>query len=102
MEYTIKSGNPEKQRTACVVVGIHESRRMSPAAEQIDKASGGQLASLLRRGDMDGRAGQSLMLFDVPGTLCDRVLLIGCGRERGLASRRVAVEREHDRVRVDQ
>jgi len=83
MEYSIKSGNPEKQRSACVVVGIHESRRLSPSAEQIDKASGGQLTTLLRRGDMDGTAGQSLMLYDVPGTLCDRVLLIGCGRERG-------------------
>lgn len=83
MEYTIKSGNPEKQRSACVVVGIHESRKLSPSAGQIDKASGGHLTALLRRGDMDGRSGKSLMLYDVPGTLCDRVLLIGCGRERG-------------------
>ena len=39
MEFSVKSGNPEKQRTACVVVGIYEPRRLSVAAEQLDKAS---------------------------------------------------------------
>ncbi len=82
MEFLVKSGNPEKQRTACVVVGIFEPRRLSLAAEQLDKASDGFISSLIRRGDMEGRAGQTLLLYNVPGTLCDRVLLVGCGKER--------------------
>lgn len=82
MEFNVKSGNPEKQRTACVVVGVFEPRRLSLAAEQLDKASGGFIASLIRRGDIEGAPGQTLMLYNVPNTLCDRVLLIGCGKER--------------------
>ncbi|MQM37766.1 Cytosol aminopeptidase [wastewater metagenome] len=82
MEYSVKSGIPEKQRSACVVVGVFESRRLSAAAGQLDEASGGFLTQLLRRGDMEGRLGQTLMLTNVPDTLCDRVLLVGCGRER--------------------
>ncbi|WP_435101538.1 leucyl aminopeptidase [Arhodomonas sp. AD133] len=82
MEYSVKSGNPEKQRSACVVVGVFESRRLSSAAARIDEASGGFLTQLGRRGDMEGRLGQTLMLTNVPDTLCDRVLLVGCGRER--------------------
>ena len=31
MEFNVKSGNPEKQRTACVVVGVFESRKLSQA-----------------------------------------------------------------------
>ncbi len=84
MEFTVKSGNPEKQRTACVVVGVYEPRRPSPAAARLDEASGGHLGAVLRRGDLEGKPGQTLLLHQVPGTLCDRVLLVGCGREREL------------------
>jgi len=38
MEFVIKSGNPEKQRTACVIVGISETRRLSAAAKAVDDA----------------------------------------------------------------
>ncbi|MDS4032099.1 MAG: leucyl aminopeptidase [Candidatus Contendobacter sp.] len=88
MEFTVKSGNPEKQRTACLVLGVYESRRLTPAAEHFDTACGGYLGTLLRRGDLEGRVGQSLLLFNVPEALCERVLLVGCGREREVDSRR--------------
>ncbi|MDZ7810569.1 MAG: M17 family peptidase N-terminal domain-containing protein [Arhodomonas sp.] len=87
MEYAVKSGIPEKQRSACVVVGVFESRRLSTAASRLDEASGGFLTQLLRRGDMDGRAGQTLMLTNVPEMVCDRILLVGCGRERDFGDR---------------
>lgn len=82
MEFNVKSGSPSKQRTACVVVGIFEPRRLSPALESLDKASGGYLSNLLRRGDIEGKLGQTLLLHNVPKTLAERVLLVGCGKER--------------------
>ena len=82
MEISIKSGSPEKQRGACVVVGIFDHRKPSIAAEQIDKAANGYLTDILRRGDMDGKQGASLMLHNVPGIACERVLLVGLGKER--------------------
>ena len=88
MEFTVKSGNPEKQRTACLVLGVYESRRLTPAAEQLDAACSGALGNLLRRGDLEGKVGQSLLLFNVPEALCERVLLVGCGREREVDDRR--------------
>ena len=84
MEFTVKSGNPEKQRTACVVLGVFEPRRLSPVAEKLDEITGGYISNLIRRGDLEGKLGQTLLLHNVPNTLCDRVLLIGCGREREL------------------
>ena len=82
MEFSIKSGSPEKQRTACVVIGVYDSRKLSLAAEMLDKAAQGYLSELLRRGDMEGKAGNTLLLHKVPGTEADRVLLIGLGKER--------------------
>lgn len=84
MEFSVKSGQPEKQRTACLVLGVYEGRKLSDTADDLDKASNQYISNLLRRGDIEGKLGQSLMLYDVPGCLADRVLLIGCGKSSDL------------------
>ena len=82
MEFSIKSGSPEKQRSACVVVGVYESRKLTLAAELLDKAADGYISGIVRRGDMEGKSGSTLLLQNVPGTLCERVLLVGLGKEK--------------------
>ena len=82
MEYTAKSGTPEKQRSACLAVGVFESRKLSHVAQQIDQVSGGALAAVLRRGDMDGKVGQTLLLHNVTNIPSERILLVGCGKEK--------------------
>jgi leucyl aminopeptidase len=82
MEFTIKSGSPEKQRSACVVVGVFDNRKLSLSADLIDRASNGYISEIIRRGDMEGKLGATLLLHNVRGTLADRVLLIGLGKER--------------------
>jgi len=82
MEFFVKSGHPEKQRVGCVVVGIFERRKLPDPARRLDAASEGAISAVMRRGDMDGKAEQTLLLHNLPNTVCDRVLLVGCGRER--------------------
>lgn len=82
MEFSIKSGSPEKQRSACVVAGVFESRKFTLPAELLDNASDGYISEIVRRGDMEGKAGTTLLLHKVPGTLCERVLLVGLGKEK--------------------
>ena len=87
MEFSVKSGSPEKQRSACIVVGVYEPRRLSGIAELLDKISEGYISNLLRRGDLEGKPGQMLLLHHVPNVLSERVLLVGCGKERELDER---------------
>src|SRR5699024_8049467 len=82
MDFFVKSGHPEKQRVGCVVVGIFERRKPSAPAQKLDTASHGAIASVMRRGDMDGKVGQTLLLHRLQNMFCERVLLVGCGRER--------------------
>ncbi len=82
MEFSIKSGTPERQRSACVVVGVYEPRKLSPAAEIIDNAAQQFLSEILRRGDMEGKANTTLLLHGVPGVEAARILLVGLGKER--------------------
>ena len=82
MEYTVKSGDPEKQRIACVGIGLYEGRKLSPSGKRLDEAAQGALTALLRRGDIEGKSGQHLLLHNPQGLLCERLLLIGCGKEK--------------------
>ena len=80
MDFSIKNVQPETVRTACVVVPIYRNRKLSDAAQAIDRTSGGQLSRILRQSDFDAAPGTSLMLFDVSGIACARVLLMGVGK----------------------
>jgi len=107
LEFSTKSGSPEKQRSACVVLGVFEPRRLTLAAQLLDKAAAGHISEILRRGDMTGKAGSTLLLHNVPGTLCERVLLVGLGKEREFHEReygsaiRLAVKTLGDTGAVD-
>jgi leucyl aminopeptidase len=88
MNFSVSNTDPEKQKTPCVVVGLYESRRLSPQGRQLDRAAKGYLSKILKRGDIDGKAGQALLLHNVPHTRCDRVLLVGCGHEKDFGDAR--------------
>ncbi|XNM82391.1 M17 family peptidase N-terminal domain-containing protein [Escherichia coli] len=76
MEFSVKSGSPEKQRSACIVVGVFEPRRLSPIAEQLDKISDGYISALLRRGELEGKPGQTLLLHHAPNVSSDASSLL--------------------------
>ncbi len=80
MEFSIKTGSPEKQRSDCIVVGVFEGGKLSGAAQALDKASRNYLGNLIAHGDMDGKAATTLMLHHVPNVLSERVLLVGLGK----------------------
>ena len=87
MEFSIKSRSPEKLRTACAVLGVYEQDKLTDAAKAIDTASGGVLTDMLKRGDLEGSAGSTLMLHRLQGLPCERVLLVGLGKERDLCEK---------------
>ena len=82
VEFSIKTSSPESVRTDCIVIGVFERRELSAAGAALDRAARGHLSAILKRGDMDGRAGATLMLHHVPHIAAARVLLVGLGRER--------------------
>jgi len=79
MEFSIKTGPLEKQRTHCIMVGVLETRKLSPSAATLDEVSGGYLSAVLKKGDLEGKLGQTLVLHQVPNLQAERVLLVGCG-----------------------
>jgi leucyl aminopeptidase len=69
----------------CIVIGVFEEGELSGEAQSIDAASSGRLKKLLARGDFPGRAGETLLLPDLPGIQASRVLLTGLGAKKNFA-----------------
>lgn len=82
MEYVVKSGAADKLKTGCLIVGVWERRSLTEAGQAIDTASSGMLSAVLKRGELDGKLGDTVMLHQVAGIAAERVLLVGLGRER--------------------
>ena len=81
MEFSIKNGNPEKQRHDCIIVGVFEGGKLSDAAKSIDDLSSNAITSVLKSGDLDGKLATCLLLHALPAITARRVLLVGLGKQ---------------------
>jgi leucyl aminopeptidase len=85
MDFITRVGAPQAQKVGCVVLAVYEKNKLSRAAQAVDAASKGAIARALKRGDIVGKPGQMVMLYEVPGVAAERVLLVGLG-ESGKAT----------------
>ena len=88
MDFSVKTGDADKQRSQCVVVGVFSPRRLSPAAERLDKASRGQLTELLKQGDIATDCGRTTLVHQPRGRVqAERILVVGCGKAKDFDAR---------------
>jgi leucyl aminopeptidase len=81
MEFSIKSGKPEKQASDCIIVGVYEAGVLTPSANAVNESSSGFLSKLIKQGDMDGKLASTLLLHGINGVDSPRVLLVGLGKQ---------------------
>ncbi|NQY27498.1 MAG: leucyl aminopeptidase [Piscirickettsiaceae bacterium] len=81
MQYFVTTKTPITQESDCIVVAIFADGELSPSATIINEQSQGYINKIIERGDMSGKAGQTLLLQDVAGITSPRVLLVGCGKK---------------------
>lgn len=85
MECTTKAiSQPESLRSQCLIVPIFSEGKLSKAATAINKHCGGRLRTLVKRGDIEGKPGQLLLIPALENIKAERVLLLGCGKGKQL------------------
>lgn len=107
MDYQAKSNKIETLASSCLVVGVFKAkqRRLSDNAARLDRAGNKAISTVLKKGDLDGSVGSTLMLYDPEGLRAQRILLVGLG-ERGkvdatvLRKAAAAVARQADRNKI--
>jgi leucyl aminopeptidase len=81
MEFSIKNGNPEKQKADCVIVGVFEERKLSESAKIIDATANKAISAVLKTGDFEGKLNATLVLHGLTGIAATRVMLVGLGKQ---------------------
>lgn len=91
MDFSIKSIDAKSAstahkaiKTACIVVGVFENKKLSVAATALDAS--GAIAAALKSGDITGKAGSSLLLRNISDIAAERVLLVGLGEASELVT----------------
>lgn len=81
MEFTIKTGSPEKLATGAIVVAAYAGGDSPDVAfAALDRAADGKLTALIQRGDLEERAGSLLVVPDLPGSKAERVVVVSLGQ----------------------
>ncbi|MGH8462656.1 MAG: leucyl aminopeptidase, partial [Pseudomonas sp.] len=87
MDLVVKSVAAASLKTATLVLAVGEGRKLGASAKAVDDASNGALSAVLKRGDLTGKLGQTLLLQSLPAIKAERVLLVGVGKEAELGDR---------------
>ncbi|UCH74304.1 MAG: leucyl aminopeptidase [Rhodospirillales bacterium] len=79
----ISFAEPALPDKGAVVVLVADGRKLSPAARELDKKTGGAVARAIKASRFEGKKGQFLELVAPAGTGLDRALLAGVNKEFG-------------------
>jgi leucyl aminopeptidase len=79
MELNAVVASVARQRTDCAIVGVYEKGTLSATAKELDKKLSGQLTRLIKQGDLRGKQGETLLLPELSGAPCSRVVIVGLG-----------------------
>ena len=84
MDYSTKCDSLDKLSGDCLVLGFYQKRKLCPTTATIDEMLGGLLSRLLKRDDIEGKAGDTLLISHVPEGKVERILLVGLGKREEL------------------
>ncbi len=80
MKITVKTGKVEMLRTDAAVIMVIEGEKLGSAAARVDKALGGMVQKLLKRGDLSAKAGSVGMLYPDGRIAAERLIVAGLGK----------------------
>lgn len=87
MEISLAKVAPTTLKTGTLVVGAYADGSLLPAAQAVDQAAGGALTGALKRGDLDEKAGATLVFPALSGIAAERVLLVSLGQRTALGDK---------------
>jgi leucyl aminopeptidase len=79
MQFKVIQAGSARQKTACAVVGVHEGATLGDAGRKVDRASGGAIARVLKRGDFAGKGAETFPIVGLRRGPAQRILLVGLG-----------------------
>ena len=80
MKINVLAGKIEKHTTEAAVIPLFENEKLGKVAERVDKALGGMISRLIKRGDFKPKTGAVHLLYPEGRLPAVRLLLVGLGK----------------------
>ncbi|TAN66505.1 MAG: leucyl aminopeptidase [Methylobacter sp.] len=87
MDYSIETAPLEELQCDCIIVGVYQDRQLSPSATALNSSTGGFINTIVSRGDLAGKNGETVLINAVPGGTIERILLVGLGENKPLSGK---------------
>jgi leucyl aminopeptidase len=89
MQFSIKSSAIDALRTACVLVPVAGTNKLSAGGKALDEAMGCTLSAALARGDLQSKAGSTLLVYGESRKVA-RAVLVATGEDAESSERHFA------------
>ncbi len=90
MHYLTKTTVADNLATQCLILGVFEGRQPGRTLGELNARAAAAIKAALKKGDMTGKSGQTLMLYAVDGLKAERVMLMGLGKKKSMTSKSLA------------
>ncbi len=87
MDYSIETAPLEELQCDCIIVGVYQDQQLSPSATALNNSTNGLINNIVRRGDLSGKNGETVLINAVPGSKIERILLVGLGENKPLSGK---------------
>lgn len=89
MKISVKTGKLETMRTDAAVLMIVEGEKPGPVAARVDKALGGMVRKLVKRGEFTAKAGSVCLIYPEGKIAAERLIVVGLGKRADLTPDRL-------------
>lgn len=79
MDYFSTTSKASRRASGCIIIGIYTHGKLGVAASDVDSASGGVIAKLIKQGDISASPGKCTVLPTLPGVRAQRIAVVGLG-----------------------
>ena len=86
MKFTIKITSPEKLETGLLALCVFVDAPLPPMSQAVNEASRGKIERFISSGELDEKAGSTLLLHGLAGVAAERVLLVSLGKSGSFGS----------------
>lgn len=84
MNFSVFVNNETDKLIDCFVLGVFESDSFSCLPNFISEQIKSYILKIMKYGDFQGKIGQTLVLYNIPTMMKQRILLVGCGKNINL------------------
>ncbi len=87
MDYSIETAPLEDLQCDCIIVGVYQDQQLSPSATALNSITHGLINTIVSRGDLSGKNGETVLINAVPDSKLERILLVGLGENKPLSAK---------------